>query len=233
MKLITLPALEQRRLVFYLAMEEYLSDIAEEDYLFLWQVPPTVIFGRNQVFANEVNIPYCESKGIQMYRRKSGGGCVYSDMGNLMISYTPDCDTIVVFNRYLDRMVSVLVSLGFDAVKSEHNDIMIGDRKVSGNAFCRKPASSIVHGTMLFDTDIDEMVKAITPSVEKIQKHGVQSVRQRVVNLRQLGLNNIDVLKDRIVCKLCDGEIALTPQQISDIEKIEKTYLDINFITKP
>lgn len=113
-------------------MEEYLSSIAEEDYLHLWQVPPTVIFGRNQVMASEVNIPYCESHGIQMYRHKSGGGCVYSDMGNLMISYiTPNRSIKEVFTHYLDMMVGVLSSLGFEAVRSENNDIMIGGRKVS------------------------------------------------------------------------------------------------------
>lgn len=234
MKLITIPQQEQRRLVFYLAMEEYLSSIIEEDCLFLWQVLPTVIFGRNQVFANEVNIPYCEANGIQMYRRKSGGGCVYSDMGNLMISYiTPKTDVNSVFNHYLDMMVSVLSSLGFEAVKSENNDIMISNRKVSGNAFFRKPSSSIVHGTMLFDTDIDEMVKSITPSTQKIQKHGVQSVRQRVVNLRELGLESIEVLKSQIINKLCEGTISLTSEQLLEIEKIEQTYLDLKFITNP
>lgn len=234
MTLITLPDTTQRRLVFYLAMEEYLSSIAGEDYLHLWQVPPTVIFGRNQVMASEVNIPYCETKGIQMYRRKSGGGCVYSDMGNLMISYiTPNRSIKEVFPHYLDMMVGVLSSLGFEAVRSENNDIMIGGRKVSGNAFCLTPTSSIVHGTMLFDTDIEEMVRAITPSSEKVQKHGVQSVRQRVINLSELGLSNIDILREQIIIQLCDKRLELTPEQIKEIEIIEQTYLDIQFITYP
>jgi lipoic acid synthetase/lipoate-protein ligase A len=235
MKLITLPDATPRRLVFYLAMEEYLSDHAKEDCLFMWQVPPTVIFGRNQVFRNEVNVPYCESHGIQMYRRKSGGGCVYSDMGNLMVSYiTPDRDANQAFQRYLDRMTRVLQSMGFEAAKSSHNDIMIGDRKVSGNASFKKPTGSIVHGTMLFDTNIEEMVKAITPSTEKIQKHGVQSVRQRVVNLRELGLDSMDGLKAQIARQLCEEEVRqLTTQQIAEIEEIEKTYLDKDFITNP
>ena len=77
------------RLPFYLAMEEYVARniYKGEDCFFMWQVNPTVIFGRNQVIEDEVNIEYCKSHNIQFYRRKSGGGCVYADMGNVMLSY--------------------------------------------------------------------------------------------------------------------------------------------------
>jgi lipoic acid synthetase/lipoate-protein ligase A len=78
------------------------------------------------------------------------------------------------------------------------------------------------------------MVKAITPSTEKIQKHGVQSVRQRVVNLRELGLGSMDGLKTQIARQLCEEKVRqLTAQQIAEIEEIEKTYLDKDFITNP
>ena len=77
-----------RRLSFYLAMEEYVArHIDEDDLFFMWQVRPTVIFGRNQSLENEVNVDYCRANEIEMYRRKSGGGCVYADMGNVMLSY--------------------------------------------------------------------------------------------------------------------------------------------------
>ena len=88
MKYITLPTSEVRRLSFYLAMEEYVArHLDEPDCFFLWQVEPSVIFGRNQVLENEVNVDYCRTHGIKLYRRKSGGGCVYADMDNLMWSF--------------------------------------------------------------------------------------------------------------------------------------------------
>lgn len=234
MKLVTLHENKNRRLVFYLAMEEYLSSIAVEDYLFLWQVSPTVIIGRNQVVSNEVNVEYCKSNCIQIFRRKSGGGCVYADEGNLMISYiTPNKDTDYVFTIFLDRISRVLESLGFDAVRTNNNDILIEGKKVSGNAFYRKPTGSIVHGTLLYDVDICEMRKAITPPREKMQKHGIQSVRQRVINLRSLGLLNIDIIKKQITNQLCDDVIELNIEQVREIEKIEDTYLDKAFIFNP
>ena len=77
MKYISLPSSEVRILPFYLAMEEYVArTIDEDDCFFMWQVNPTVIFGRNQLIENEVNLDYCRTHGIQTYRRKSGGGCV-------------------------------------------------------------------------------------------------------------------------------------------------------------
>ena len=93
---ITLPTDETRRLPFYLAMEEYVASQKGdlEEAFFLWQVEPTVIFGRHQVIENEVNIPYCREHGIQFYRRKSGGGCVYADKSNVMMSMTPTDQTI-------------------------------------------------------------------------------------------------------------------------------------------
>ncbi len=86
---VELPDTEVRRLPFYLAMEEYLArNVAgETDLFFMWQVDPTVIFGRNQIIDNEVNIDYCRRNGIAMCRRKSGGGCVFANRDNIMMSY--------------------------------------------------------------------------------------------------------------------------------------------------
>ena len=82
-----LPDDKQHRLPFYLAMEEYIArSLPADDYFFMWQVEPTVIFGRNQLINAEIDIDYCRKNNIQMYRRKSGGGCVYADKSNIMLS---------------------------------------------------------------------------------------------------------------------------------------------------
>ena len=85
---IALPDDKVRRLSFYLAMEEYIAhNIDEDECFYMWQVNPTVIFGRNQLMENEVNLDYVRANGIETYRRKSGGGCVYADFSNIMFSY--------------------------------------------------------------------------------------------------------------------------------------------------
>ena len=137
MTYVELPDDRRRRLSFYLAMEEYVArKMDSHDWFFMWRVPPTVIFGRNQVVENEVNIEYCRRLGIEMYRRKSGGGCVYSDMNNVMFSYvTADGNVNMTFNRYMNTICLMLMRMGVDATSSGRNDILIDGRKVSGNAF--------------------------------------------------------------------------------------------------
>ena len=147
MKYITLPDEKERRLSFYLAMEEYVArHVNESECFFMWQVKPSVIFGRNQVIENEVNIDYCRENSISVYRRKSGGGCVYADMDNVMLSYITDGDQVgFTFNKFVNMILLVLRKLGVEAVGTSHNDIMIGDKKVCGTAFYQLPGRSIVH----------------------------------------------------------------------------------------
>ena len=223
MKYIALPTNEPRRLSFYLAMEEYVArNLNEPDCFFMWQVEPSVIYGRNQVVENEVNLAYCREHGIRVYHRKSGGGCVYADMDNLMLSMITDGDNVgFTFNRFVTMVQLVLHKMGIEATSTTHNDIMIGDKKVCGTAFYQLPGRSIVHSTMLYDTNMEHMLNAITPGPEKLEKKGIQSVRQRITFLKEHTTLALDEIKTMIRQTLCDGEVMLTNQQIKDIEQIE------------
>lgn len=233
MKYIALPFHEPRRLSFYLAMEEFVARHTDEsDAFFMWQVEPSVIFGRNQVLENEVNVAYCREHGISLYRRKSGGGCVYADMDNLMLSFvTSEGNVNFAFNRFVNMVFLVLRKLGIAATGTSHNDIMIGDRKVCGTACYHLEGRSIVHSTMLFDTNMDHMLNAITPSREKLEKKGIESVRQRITLLKDYTtLDSVEALKTLIRETLCEGERLLTASEVAQIEAIEATYLKEEFI---
>mgnify|MGYP000799768981 CR=1 FL=1 len=225
MKYVALPDMTIRRLPFYLAMEEYVARRYEEELFFMWQVRPTVIFGRNQLMGSEVNLPYCYSHGIEVYRRKSGGGCVYADMDNIMFSYIVPCDDIVTtFSDYTSRIVAMLRGLGLDAASTGRNDILIDGRKVSGNAFYHIPGHSIVHGTMLYSTDIENMTLAISPSETKLKSKGVSSVRSRITTLNEHIGMSIEQFKHYSRQSLCDSEIRLTPDDVAGIERISEMY---------
>ena len=233
MKYIALPDENSvRRLSFYLAMEEYVArNVDERDCFFMWQVRPSVIFGRNQLIENEVNLDFCRRRGIMTYRRKSGGGCVYADMKNIMFSYVTDEDNVgFTFNRYINMVALVLTKLGVDARTTGRNDILIGDRKVSGNAFYRLPGRSIVHGTMLYDTDMENMVGSITPTGEKLMSKGVESVRQRIALLKDYVTIGIEEFKDFVRQNLCDGVRTLTLDDVQAIETLEREYLSQEFV---
>ena len=234
MKNIVLPENLDRSLAFYLAMEEFVARKIEGEAFFVWRVRPTVIFGRNQVLENEVNLEYCRSHGVEIVQRRSGGGCVYSDKGNIMISYISERGVVSeVFDRYLSGLTECLRSLGLRAEKSGRNDILVDGRKVSGNAFHQLPDRSIVHGTLLYSTDLEALTEAIRPPVEKLERHGVQSVRQRVMNVADIvsqlpephdALKSVEALESFIVEYFTNDEICLTDDDISKIEELSEQY---------
>ena len=229
----TLPINETRRLSFYLAMEEYVARKLNvgDDCFFLWQVNPSVIFGRNQLIENEVNMDYCKEHHIETYRRKSGGGCVYADMSNVMFSYiTRDENVNFTFNRYMNLLVLMLYKLGIDAKANGRNDILIDGKKVSGNAFYHIPGHSIVHGTMLYDTNMENMVGSITPTHEKLLSKGVESVRQRLALVKDYTQISLEEFMVFVIQQLCQETLTLNENDINEIETIEKEYLSDEFI---
>lgn len=251
MKHILLPNDTMRPLPFYLAMEEVVAHYFDEDCFFTWIVRPTVIFGRNQVMENEVNLLYCKEERIQLVQRKSGGGCVYADEGNIMMSYITQIgsDSVEdVFARYLHAIVGSLKYIGTSGSMecqdkqpvrgasitdsfhtSGRNDILLGSRKISGSALYVTPDKrhAIAHGTLLHSTDIERMVCAITPSTEKLAKNGVQSIRQRVTNLTEHIDITIPELRHHLITTLCNSEVAITEEMIAEAEKLSRTYLFI------
>lgn len=229
MRNIILPDNQERSLAFWLAMEEFVAKSVDEEAFFVWRVAPTVIIGRNQVLEAEVNLDYCRRNGVKIVRRKSGGGCVYADRDNIMISYVSRRgDVAEIFERYLFALTSCLCSLGLKAEKSGRNDILVEGRKVSGNAFHQLPDRSIVHGTLLYNTDFDALEEAIRPPVEKLLRHGVASVRQRVGNLRDYLdpaiIGSIHALESHLVDYFSDGTLSLSADDLCVIEEMASAY---------
>ena len=223
---------KERELSFYLAMEEYVArNMKERDCFFMWQVEPTVIFGRNQLIENEVNVSFCKQNGIKMFRRKSGGGCVYADKGNIMFSYITKEDNVgFTFYKYINMILAMLETLNVKATTSGRNDILIDGRKVSGNAFYRIPGRSVVHGTMLYDSDVEAMMASITPSEQKLKSKGVTSVSQRITQLKDYINLDLEQFKDFAKKTLCNGEITLQQKEVENILEIEKEYRSHDFI---
>ena len=174
-------------LMDYLAMEADMVKTIQEPTFFTWVVSPTVIYGRHQCAEVEVNEAYCHAHGIAVVQRQSGGGCVYADRGNLMISFiSPSTRSQEVFDQFLVLLSGALRQLGYEAVTTAHNDVLVGDRKVCGTACYTTPTGTVVHACMLYEVNLTDLEAAITPSEAKLAKHAVASVRQRVRNLREI-----------------------------------------------
>lgn len=234
MKYIVVPeSSERRQLPFFFAVEEYVArHYVDDEYFFIWQVEPTVMLGRNQLIDNEVNIDYCREHGVHIYRRKSGGGCVYADLGCLQFSYiTSDEGVNFAFDKYMRLVALVLSRLGIEAQSSGRNDVTVDGKKVAGTAFYRIPGRSVLHNTLLFSTDLEELVRCLTPSNEKLVSKGVESVRQRVANLSQFVDVSLEDLVAHVRRQLCgERTLELTPADMEQVAEIEKVFASDEFV---
>lgn len=224
----------RRRLPFYLAAEEWVARVLPAgDYFFSWRVDPTVICGRNQEIDKEVNLGYCREHGIDVVRRRSGGGCVFADRQNFMFSFITDSDKVTeVFARYTTMIAEAICKLGIKAYASGRNDILIGERKVAGNAFYHLPGRSIAHGTMLYDFDPVRIGSAITPSRAKLESKGVKSVPMRVTCLKNEGISlSPEEFEDYMIKEITEGDpYVLTENDVAEVMEIEKGYYDPAFM---
>lgn len=231
---VRLPELRERRLPFYLAMEEWVVlNMPVDDYIFAWRVAPTVICGRNQDIALEVDLEYCRQNGIDVVRRRSGGGCVYADMDNYMFSFIAPGDNVDEnYGRYTSITAALLCSIGLPAKVSGRNDLLIDGHKIAGNAFYRLAGRSIVHGTMLYSFNPERLAHAITPSKAKLLSKGVVSAPARVTCLKNLGISmSVEEFGAYAIEFFTQGKhITLTENQVKEIEALEQRYYEPTFL---
>lgn len=168
-------------LEYYFALEKSLPDTV---FLF-WQTTPTLMVGKYQNVLEEINKPYADAHGIHVVRRMSGGGTIYTDLGGWQFSFIQHCPSgEIEFHQYIAPIISALKDLGVHAEFNGRNDLTIDGRKFSGNAQYRLGDCVVHHGSLLFDTDIQQMVASTTVDRYKILSKSIQSVRDRVTNIK-------------------------------------------------
>ncbi|SDC44472.1 lipoate-protein ligase [Pelagirhabdus alkalitolerans] len=218
-----------------LAIEEYvLNHFGEEDtYLLFYVNRPSIIIGRNQNTIEEINTKYVDDHNIKVVRRLSGGGAVYHDEGNLNFSFITkdDGNSFHNFKKFTDPVVDALKALGVPAELSGRNDLLADGRKISGNAQFTKKGRMFSHGTLMLNSEIENVVEALNVSNEKIKSKGIKSIRSRVANIVEFMDKPIsmDDFKAHILKHLFDVEdldnvprYQLTEQDWQNIHKISK-----------
>jgi len=172
-----------------LALEEYAlrSLPPDDDYLLFYINEPSIIIGKNQNTAEEINAGYVAANGIHVVRRLSGGGAVYHDLGNLSFSFITNDDgrSFHNFRKFTEPVAAALKEMGVQAEVTGRNDIQVGERKISGNAQYAAKGRMFSHGTLLFNSDLDRVQLALKVSAEKIRSKGIKSVRSRVANITE------------------------------------------------
>lgn len=218
---------------FYFALEDYLLNEVLRDnqsFFFTWIIKGVVV-GKNQIIENEVNLDYTTNNNIAIYRRPTGGGTVYADERNTMFSIVTKREQNFSFKKHLVHIINALKPLGVTLEFSGRNDILFEGKKVSGNAFLQNRNGMLLHGTLLYDCDLETMVRAITPSDEKLISKGVESVRNRVVNLKPYlkGLTQSDLIK-HIEVTLTDEDYILSDKEIAMLKERAKKYASKEWI---
>lgn len=168
-----------------ISVENYLVEHADAVVLYLWRNRRTVVIGQNQNPFSEVNVEALEADGGFLMRRKTGGGAVYHDDGNLNFSFVVP-KALYDQQRQFSVIQRAVESFGLHTELSGRNDILAEGRKFSGNAFSKGRVNDLHHGTLLIKGDMSDLARYLKPKPAKLQKHGVQSVRSRVVNLAEL-----------------------------------------------
>lgn len=172
---------------FNFALEKYcMTELAIGDRYFLfWRTEPTLMIGRHQNAYQEINMDYAKTHDVNIVRRVTGGGTIYTDMNGWQFSFierNPKSHHID-FSKYTKPIIEALKMLGIEATLSGRNDLLIKGKKFSGNAQHNQKSVNLHHGSILFNTDLEALVRALNVDDEKIISKGIQSVRERVTNV--------------------------------------------------
>ncbi|HHW9772855.1 TPA: lipoate--protein ligase [Staphylococcus aureus] len=216
-----------------LAMEEYvLKNLpAEESYFLFYINRPSIIVGKNQNTIEEVNQTYIDAHNIDVVRRISGGGAVYHDTDNLNFSFITDDDgnSFHNFQKFTEPIVQALQSLGVNAELTGRNDIQVGQAKISGNAMVKVKNRMFSHGTLMLNSDLDEVQNALKVNPAKIKSKGIKSVRKRVANIQEFLNDPLEIEEfKKIILKTIFGEAEVEEYKLTDEdwENIEKLSND-------
>lgn len=213
---------------FNFALEYYLikeKKLPEDEVFIFWRTEPTVMIGKYQNTIEEINENFVREHNINVVRRITGGGTIYTDMGGWEFSFiTKSNDKQIEFSKYIAPIIDALNKLGVAAEFNSRNDLVINGKKFSGNAQCMMDGYTLHHGSLLFDTDFEQLVKCLTVSDYKIVSKGIKSVRERVTNISEYLTEPIDSLEFkkimvRSIMKDSDKEYKVTE---SDLERIHQ-----------
>ncbi len=179
-----------------LAVESSLLDEGDDNVvtMFLWKNQQTVVYGYNQNPFTECNVELLLSEGGFAARRRTGGGAVYHDLGNLNFSFVANKKHYDVAKQ-MSVIQKALEIFGLKTEVSGRNDILFDGRKFSGNAFGIYKDRILHHGTILIKTDSEKLAKYLKVNPAKLQKHGVKSVASRIINLSEVA----DITSDSII----------------------------------
>ncbi len=214
-----------------LAAEEYLFKKFDQPVFRLWRNAPSIIIGLHQNAYSEINIDYVRNNNIPVVRRLSGGGAVFHDLGNVNFTFIDNRstseETSQMFARFTKPILDALGELGIEACLKGRNDLVIDDRKFSGNAVALYKNRVLQHGTLLFSASMTNLSQALANRPENFAGKAVQSNRARVTNISEHLSQKMDV--ESFILFL---EKYITEKMGSNYQRYSYTSEDLKNISK-
>ncbi|MBI5046356.1 lipoate--protein ligase family protein [Candidatus Micrarchaeota archaeon] len=171
------------------AVSESIQNGAPPTIRFYSWLPSAVSIGYFQSIEREVDLLRCKDLGVDVVRRRTGGGAVYHDH-NGEITYSviaPESvfpkDIILSYKEICGWICDSLSLLGLTAEFKPINDIIVNGKKISGNAQTRRNGVLLQHGTILYTVDPEKMFSVLKVPDEKIKDKMIASVKERVTSI--------------------------------------------------
>jgi len=213
---------------FNIALEEYCLEnkVNEENFFIIWRNKPSIVVGRHQNIFQEIDYEYIKKENILVVRRISGGGTVYHDLGNVNYTFIfnrNDNDINYEIHNY--KIMEALSILNINTSMSKRHDILLDDKKISGNAQRIHKKHVLHHGTILFDTDLVKLEKSLDVKNNAIYSKATKSVRSQVTNIKENMCEdmNTEEFQEHLIKILSndysDDEILLTDEDFFRINK--------------
>lgn len=187
---------------FNIAAEEYLMRHFEKEITMIWRSNASVIVGKHQNTLAEINLPYVVKQNIPVVRRLSGGGTVFHDPGNINFTFIKKADKkkLVDFKQHTEPVINFLNTLMVPARFEGKNDLRVHGLKISGNAEHVHKNKVLHHGTLLFESDLNKLNKAIKAREERFESKAIKSVRSKVANISGF-------LEEKIPCEVFEKNL--------------------------
>ncbi len=213
---------------FNLALEEYVFNNFDQDCFILWQNHNTIVVGNYQNPMEEISTNFVEENDIQVVRRMTGGGAVYHDLGNVNFTFIEkkNSENQLTFEYFTEEIINILRKINVTAENNGRNDITINGKKFSGNAQLVRDGKVLHHGTLLFDSNLEILTKALNVSGVKIESKAIKSVRDRVTNIKEHCDSRIELdafkklIRDHYLGKETVEEYVLTQEELEKISEI-------------
>jgi lipoate-protein ligase A len=229
---------ENKEAAFHFAVEEYIVQNYPwgEAVMMIWQTGKCAMLGSNQIAEAEIDMSFAAQQGMQIARRSSGGGTIYTDPGTLLYTVIMPCEKgqyplETAKEKVAAPVVSALNELGVPALMRGRNDIFVDGKKISGFAQYVRRDRVCTHGSLLYDTDLEILARALRPDEEKIRSKAVRSVRSQVANIKEYMARPYstpefkELLKKALFCGRHIQKYALAGDELAEIDQIfQKKY---------